>query len=736
MLGVDHGRMSVKRESPDLANIAVFEQDYWQKVQAARTLEDAKMDADYRNRRDTSRARLIELYNRKSQIQNELQSLEAGIAYQEQEQERLNHDFDRARSQLQTHREEEDRQHHEWLTRAREDAKRDDAHSKTNGQASSNGEPQSHATATGGWTSINGSRRRSRREEEELPADPGNLLGSVYHNPVDEHEMPRHSGIRNGTGRAHLSTLLNGASAGEEENASGQDRKSGERPLKPKERHSLPTFTSVVRSPVGKPGKFESKYPGSAGVNERPAGLQAGMLLMDPKQKSTSGRKSLPDARRSATPAKKEEQVNDGKEITAQSLVFKDDGRFITYPPIYEGIPLEKIHPKHEYWDPEWEPLESLIEPQVNKWLEKLDVLKKDPGAVRHSIFLANRQVNRGQQILDFLKNESVTWHPYQFVGKGLMAKFYKTLINYDTMYRLVNIHNELKKFELDVTPLEWLRQRTYEVAEAQGDKFNFSKYTHDMYHDAKVKALREKHGFGNIGRPSGYKLGDREGSRPPKNKAKKEPTGASVARKKGRRSIGQVDPDEVLSVHDQQQGYHYSPREVLEPVTPRLQKRQRLETTSEPPAAPPCLPPLPPPVPEVDDLDFEGYTTHDSFSDGRIMHLDWRVNQVKTRMKTTSLEVTQYWTWKGAQNMFEHQVLRDIYPKVTWGFYETPVDFNLQLQDLERIEYARGSQKIVVVIKDQARGNILAHFKRERTKRRFLAFAQKKGVKLAKKTA
>ena len=456
------------------------------------------------------------------------------------------------------------------------------------------------------------------------------------------------------------------------------------------------------------------------------------MLLPDPKQRSTSGRKSLPDARRSATPAKKEEQVNDGKEITSQSLLFKDDGRVITYPPMFVGIPLEKIHPKHEYWEAEWEPLESLIEPQVIKWQEKLETLKNDPNAVRHSIFLANRQVNRGQQILDFLKNESVTFHPYQFVGKGMMAKFYKTLVNYDTMYRLVNIHNELKKFELDVTPLDWLRHRTYEVAEAQGDKFNFSKYTHDMYHDAKIKALREKHGFGNIGRPSGYKLGEREGSRAPKNKAKKDPAGTT--RKKGRRSIGQVDPDEISSIHDLQQGFHQSPPEILEPVTPRLQKRQRLETPLQPHAALPCLPP-PLPVPDVDDLEFDGYTTHDSFSDGRIMHLDWRVYQVKTRSTTTSVQVTQYWTWKPAQNMFEHQVLRDVYPKVTWGFYETTADFNLQLQDLEEIDYARDSQKIVVVMKDQVRGNILAHFKRERTKRRFLAFAQKKGVKLAKKS-
>lgn len=242
--------MSRKMKSLDQSNIGAMERDYWQQAQAARTLEDTKIDAEFRARRDGSRARLIELYNRKSQLQNELQSLEAGIAYQEQEQERLSHDYEQARSQLRARREDEDRRRHEWFTQAREEeAKRENGHAKTNGGVASGGEVQPNAAAVGGWTSINGSRRRSHRDEdEELPADPGNLLGSVYHNPVDEHETNGHGMARSGSGRSQLSSLLN-------DDEDGQSRKNGERPLKPKQRHSLPTFTGVVRSPVGKPGK-------------------------------------------------------------------------------------------------------------------------------------------------------------------------------------------------------------------------------------------------------------------------------------------------------------------------------------------------------------------------------------------------------------------------------------------------------------------------------------------------
>ncbi|KAK7756264.1 hypothetical protein SLS62_001860 [Diatrype stigma] len=445
-------------------------------------------------------------------------------------------------------------------------------------------------------------------------------------------------------------------------------------------------------------------------------------------QESPSGRKSLPEGKRSTTPIKEEQEVNDGKEINRENLIIKNDGRVITEPPMYAGIPLEKIHERHGYWDPEWESLDALIQPQVDKWKEKHEQLKSTPDIARQAVFCANRQVNRGQRITNFLKNEN--FHPYQFVGKEMMAKFYKTFINYDTMFRLASVHEELKKFDLDVTPLDWLRHRIYEIAEGQGDKFNLSKYIHDMYHDAKLRALREKHGFGNIGRPSGYKL-ERDPNKGSKPKVKRESTGTGSTRKKGRRSIGQVDPDGVMSIPEMNGFYpQQHPQEVLEPVTPRLQKRQRVEAT-----LPVQLPPPPPPPEPEDDLDFTGYTSTDSFSSGRIMHLDWRVYQIKTPKLTTHPLVTQYWTWKPDQNMFEHQVLRDIKPKVTWGFYQKPIDFNLKLADLIEIHYSSDSPKIVAVVKDKARGDILAQFKRERTKKRFLAFAKKKGVKLVRGT-
>ncbi|KAI1373012.1 hypothetical protein F4677DRAFT_430723 [Hypoxylon crocopeplum] len=691
--------MSAKKESE-------MEKAYWDKIRYTREKEDAKDNQEYAAHQDQLRIRLVELYDRKTQLQQELQDVIGGIQFHEEQQEHVAHKFDDRRSQILAKRREEDLAQEEWLARSREDAaSKENARPKSSSDRRQSSRDMPAQPNGAGWTSINGARRRSRREEEEEPpADPGNLLSSIYHNPVEEPDSlnGRAMPLRSSSIRTRPVTASNGVAVEADASASeGQPAaRARDRPLKPKQRHSLPSIPASARPVNGKP------------TGPEPSG--------ETKTKSPSGRKSLPNAKGSAPPTESPTPVpNEALEITRDKLVLKDDGKVLTGPPMFAGIPLERIDKAHPYWDPEWEPLEDFIQPQLDKWKEKLGTLKQAPESIRHTVFLANRQVNRGQAVINFLRDED--WHPYQFVGKEMMNKFYKTFINYDTMFRLVNVHQELKKFSLDVTPLEWLRQRMYDLVEEQGDKFNLSKTTHDLYHDLNLKYLRGKHGFGNIGRPSGYKLRDKDPEEATTKKVKQETTGS--VRRRGRRSIGQVDPEDAPNVEGMQKGLEQPPSEYLEPVTPRLQKRQRLE-------------PAPPKAePEEDDLDYDGWTSTDSFSAGRIMHLDWRVYQIKTRALTTSAEVTQYWTWKQEKNMFEHQVLRDVRPKVTWGFYQKPINFDLTLEEIKEIQYATDGQKVLVVIDDEKRGNVLAFFKRERTKKRFLSFSKKKGIKLVKST-
>ncbi|KAL7625979.1 hypothetical protein AAE478_002748 [Parahypoxylon ruwenzoriense] len=685
-----------------------MERSYWETTKVTRDREDMGLHQEFATHEAQLRTQIVQYYDRKGELQDELQALVRHIQRLEEEQERLAHDFEDSQTRLLAQRREDDRVQENWFAKTRESiTSKETARPKSSSGRRQSGRDVPAQQNGVGWTSINGSRRRGRREEEEEPpADPGNLLSSIYHNPMDETEPlnGRAMPLRSGANRGRPGTASN--DVGSEVDANGPEGqligRTRDRPLKPKQRHSLPSFPASARSPTVKPAGSE---PSS-----------------DTKTKSSTGRKSLPSAKGSAPPTESPVSVNDGEEITRNKLPFKDDGKVILEPPMFAGIPLERIDEKHPYWDPEWEPLEAVLLPQLDKWKEKLELLRQTPDAIRHTVFLANRQVNRGQSVIDFLRDEA--WHPYQFVCKDMMTKSYKTFINYDTVFRLCNIHEELKKFDLDVTPLEWLRVRIQEIAVAQGDKFSLSKTVHDLYHDAKIKFLREKHGYGNIGRPSGYKLSDRDPAKVAA-KAKIKQEGAGQGRRKARRSIGQVDPDDTPSLGGRPKGPEQPQPEYLEPVTPRLQKRQRLE---------PALP-KEEPEPEDDDLEYSGWTSTDSFSAGRIMHLDWRVYQIKTRSLTTSTEVTQYWTWKPEKNLFEHQVLRDVYPKVTWGFYQKPIDFNLSLDEVKEIQYAPDCQKIRVMIADEKRGNVLAYFKRERTKKRFLSFAKKKGIKLVKST-
>ncbi|KAI0531520.1 hypothetical protein GGR58DRAFT_518464 [Xylaria digitata] len=694
-----------------------MEADYWQTTKKARDREDARLAHEHTARLEQLDQGITELYDRRSHLQSAMKDVDANIEFRKAEKQRLSHEFEMRRAVLRTQRQDEDSSQQDWFARARESAppERENPLHEGNGGAPNHGRTLPNPAA--GWTSINGSslRRSSRVQEQrqEKRSDPGNLFGSVFHNPVDEDATPASRTLPLRSTATHLRPDVGFGPSPTTHTGTVVDntaRYIGDDGIKPKhERYSLPAF------PIG-----------NDMANESPEGSRG----------SSRGRKSLPSVRDPASQVNSpvpESMMIDDQEITPKSLVLKDNGSIMTEPLMFAGVPLEKINENHPFWNPEWEPLERTVQAALDKWKERLENLRKKPDAVRHTMFLANRQVNRGQSVLDFLRDGC--FHPLQFASREMMDKFYKTFINYDTVFRLVNVHEELKKFDLGVTPLEWLRQRLYEIATIQGDKFSLSKTTHDLYHDVKLKALREKHGFGNIGRPSGYKVGDKGGTKgTPKLKPKKEPSVArspgeqSEGRRRSRRSIGQVDAED-----EPQRPTVMPSNEYLEPVTPRLQKRQRLDaaeikikqggddlTAQEPESI-------------QAELEYEGYTSRDSFSNGRVMHLDFRVHQIKTRVLTTRPNVTQYLTWKPEDNKFEHQVLRDVHPTITWGYYRDPDKFNCGLEDIKEIRYASGGLKILVVRADEKHGDILVFFKRERTKKRFLVFNKKKGVKLAK---
>lgn len=240
------------------------EKNHRETTKSAREKEDVRIQQEYRIHADQLRAQLIQLYDRKSQLQDELQAIEGDIEHHEKQQERLINEFDDNEARLASRRRAEDQAQESFFARNREDAAskenvRPKSSNGTRRQPSRDMQPLANGAAT--WTSINGSRRRGRREEEdEPPADPGNLLSSVYHNPMEESDSlnGRSMPLRSSNNRGRPSLTSNGVAT--EANADTPEsyliNRAKDRPLKPKQRHSLPSIPATARSPSGRPRKF------------------------------------------------------------------------------------------------------------------------------------------------------------------------------------------------------------------------------------------------------------------------------------------------------------------------------------------------------------------------------------------------------------------------------------------------------------------------------------------------
>ncbi|RYC77681.1 hypothetical protein BFJ63_vAg19445 [Fusarium oxysporum f. sp. narcissi] len=145
---------------------------------------------------------------------------------------------------------------------------------------------------------------------------------------------------------------------------------------------------------------------------------------------------------------------------------------------------------------------------------------------------------------------------------------------------------------------------------------------------------------------------------------------------------------------------------------------------------------------PVHDEFHFEAWSDTDSCSGGSITKYDWRLAVVKTRLYTSHVNVTQYWTWVGQIQGFQHQVLKDVKP-AKWGLLSDEIDFHVNLAEIEEMKWNIEALRVHIVMKKDAgklaadgkpRGDVMASFRRARTMRRFLFFCREKGMKIAKR--
>lgn len=412
-------------------------------------------------------------------------------------------------------------------------------------------------------------------------------------------------------------------------------------------------------------------------------------------------------------------------EITRENLILRHNGMVYTYPECMVGVPLVKIHPGHPYWEPEWKDVRSEIVASKERWEKKhaaaveAEARKERSGSSKYQI---GRQVNRGVKILEFLNDEEQI-SPYQLLAKKFMHSSKGGITSYDTLFRLCETLSELSKFNLDVTPVDWMRQRLHEIMnEQQPDEdrqpFNLPKTVHDFYHDPKLTALRHKHGFKNIGRPSGQNktgrpsIGSNGGTPKP---IKKRKSGASHVRtpRESEQYVESPLGSQMIMVDE---GPFLAARS-------QLAKRPKSDLGEG----------------DRGELEVEvesDFSDMDSQYEIPTTSGDFRVLQVQTRLHASSQKDTQYWSYMPEERKFEHRVLKSTNPP-SWGPLEG-VDFSLRLSEVTELRYDSSTLRVYIQIPPEndttvsptgRRGDLMVEFKRWRSMKRFLAVGWKMGV-------
>jgi hypothetical protein len=416
------------------------------------------------------------------------------------------------------------------------------------------------------------------------------------------------------------------------------------------------------------------------------------------------------------------------EEITRENMVLKNDGVVYTYPECVEGVPLVKITETHPYWEPNWPNVKMLIEPQLARWRKKHQAAidagpKQEKGG--SSKFLIGRQVNRGVKILEFHENGPIS--PYQLLSKKYIHSGKGGITSYDTLFRLSETMSELEKFNLGISPVDWMRQRLHELIQTQGPNFNLPRTIHDFYHDSKLTGLRYKHGFKNIGRPSGAMKARLSHGRPSN-------TPKHLQKRKSMHSVPTTPREDSFT---DQSPLPNQLSSVLPTPAPRPQPAFSTHLNKRPKYLPPPLGPV------HDEFHFEAWSDTDSCSGGGITKHDWRLSKVKTRLYTSHPNVTQYWTWIDQISCFQHQVLKDMDP-AKWGLFRDEIDFHVYLEEIEEMAWNIEALRVHIIMKKgtgaeapdgKHRGDVMASFIRPRTMHRFLFFCREKGVKMAKQS-
>ncbi|KAL2206209.1 hypothetical protein CC79DRAFT_1322693 [Sarocladium strictum] len=401
-------------------------------------------------------------------------------------------------------------------------------------------------------------------------------------------------------------------------------------------------------------------------------------------------------------------------EITSKNLILRHNGTVYTYPECMQDVPVGKIDKDHPYWESHWKDVRKDITRQWERWKEKhqatieAEARGEKGGSSKYQI---GRQVNRGAKILEFLDSGKIS--PYQLLAKRFLHTSKGGITSYDTLFRLSESLSELEKFNLDVTPVEWLRHRLHEIYELEGPNFNMPRTIHDFYHDKKLASLRAKAGFRNIGRPSGKSVG---GSAP--TSSTNTPQGTLGKRKSMHWSTEQ--PMETTFINQSPgtaMGARF--RNIILPES-HFNKRPKSNHSNETPAR-----------------SAEPISDAEANTGVLLTEDDFRICQAKTKQFASPNKLSQYVRIKKGSNgvSLDFRVLGGSGPSEKWMKPEVDgVDMtSIDLTSTCRVKYNRQALKVSLRADPEAspkQKDLLLEFKRESTLLRFIDMCKRHNSK------
>lgn len=482
--------------------------------------------------------------------------------------------------------------------------------------------------------------------------------------------------------------------------------------------------------------------PANATIAFTPANLRSG-----PPSRQSSGPFGTPTIE-SAEPSPQPMQEDDEplEDITKENLILRHNGEVYTYPECMEGVPLVKIDPSHPYWEPGWKDIRKEVEIQRAKWMAKLKDHRENPNPHKPGTsmkYQIGRQVNRGGTILDFLHSGPIS--PYQLLGKGYMHTPKGTqkggITSYDTLFRMCESIQELAKFNLGISPVDWMRHRLWEISLETGKDFNCAKTLHDFYHDPKLLALRRRHGYKNIGRPSGQGKPLRPGtasngtSTPLSHKRKGSHDSQTPSEARMPMALGDPMPaspssglvtNAISSLGNVTNSDAVN--ETNSNLVPAPKRHKSTSSFGEP----------------TDIFATEDFSDCDSVSGASINREQYRISVIKHRQHTSSSDPSQYWLWQPDRLCFQHRVLKSTNP-AEWRQLDKPVNFNLNIDEISEIVWNLTTLRILIKVNTESnravildvdgkpRGDLMITFKRLRTMKRFMTFCRSMKVPLVK---